>query len=86
MERYTVTPEDARKMLHYYGEKYDRLVDEHERRRITGICRSHSYNLEQVGKYPARRKMGIGSKKCGWMLSELLHWIHNQPMADFLAA
>jgi len=83
---YNVSPEESRRMLDYYGEKYDRLVYEPERRKITGICRSHSYNLEREGKYPARRKMGIGSKKCGWMLSELLHWIHSQPKAERFAA
>lgn len=86
MDIYTVTPEESRKMLDHYGEKYDRLVDDHERRKITGICRSHSYNLEREGKFPARRKVGMGSKKCGWMLSELLHWIYSQPRAERLAA
>lgn len=83
MERYKVQPEDAREMLTNYGEKYDRVIHEAERRKITGICRTYSYYLEQEGKYPARRMYG---KKCGWLLSELLYWIHNQPMADLRAA
>lgn len=86
MDRYTISPEDSRKMLDFYGEPYDRLVYDGERRKITQICRSHAYNLEQKGQYPARRKIGIGEKRCGWMLSELLHWIHSQPLASLRAA
>ncbi|MBE5252216.1 helix-turn-helix transcriptional regulator [Mixta mediterraneensis] len=80
-ERYVVSPAEARHLLDHYGEKYDRLVNEHERRHITGICRTHAWSLEKTGDYPARRKVGVGNKKCGWLLSELLHWIHNQPLS-----
>lgn len=80
-ERYGVSPKDARHMLDHYGEKCDRLVDEHERHHITGICRIYAWNLEKTEDYPARRKVGVGNKKCGWLLSELLHWIHNQPLS-----
>ncbi|MFV8801748.1 helix-turn-helix transcriptional regulator [Yersinia enterocolitica] len=69
-------------MLDYYGQPYDRMVDDKERRKITSISRTTAYELAQVGRYPTRRKMGVGSKKCGWLLSELLHWIHDQPQAD----
>lgn len=83
MDKYLVTPEQAREALDNYGEKYDRVIYEKERRKITGICRTYSYYLEKEGKYPARRMYG---KKCGWLLSELLYWIRNQPMADLRAA
>lgn len=81
MANYEVTPAEARMMLDFYGEKYDRLLDDKERARVTAVSRTTAYELELLGRYPARRKLGVGNKKCGWLLSELLHWIHNQPPA-----
>ncbi|MGA8120394.1 helix-turn-helix transcriptional regulator [Rouxiella badensis] len=69
-------------MLDFYGEKYDRLLDDKERARVTAVSRTTAYELELLGRYPVRRKLGVGNKKCGWLLSELLHWIHNQPYAQ----
>lgn len=79
--KYTVTSADSQSVLNFYGFKVDRLVDEHERKDITGIARSTAFKLEKMGKFPARRKPGLGEKKCAWLLSELLFWVRNQPYA-----
>ena len=65
----TPTPEERLKILRDYGEHGDR-----ERQRITSISRSTAWKLEQVGKFPQRKSIGL--KSCGWLLSDLLCWIN----------
>lgn len=60
-------------ILAAYGES-ERLCREAERKRITTISRSRAWELEQQGKFPARRR--LGSNSCAWLLSDLLLWIH----------
>jgi len=57
----------------------ERLCREPERKRITSLSRSRTYELEQLGKFPPRRK--LGSNSCAWLLSDLLLWLHQQPHA-----
>ncbi|CAJ0997352.1 hypothetical protein SODG_005831 [Sodalis praecaptivus] len=71
------TPEQRQHVLTEYGEIQDRLVREPERKRITSICRSTSHKMEKEGRFPARKF--IGGNSCAWLLSDLLHWIHNMP-------
>jgi predicted DNA-binding transcriptional regulator AlpA len=59
-----------------YGEPHDRLVREKERQYITSISRSTAWKLEQVGKFPLRKSIGL--KSCGWLLSDLLCWINER--------
>lgn len=72
----TPTPEERLKILRDYGEHGDRLVRERERQRITSISRSTAWKLEQVGKFPLRKPIGL--KSCGWLLSDLLYWINER--------
>ncbi|WP_064601611.1 helix-turn-helix transcriptional regulator [Photobacterium sp. J15] len=55
----------------------DRFVREKERQQITQISRSTAWRLEQEGKFPARRQ--IGGRAVGWLHSELMDWVNNQP-------
>ncbi|MBN3262175.1 helix-turn-helix transcriptional regulator [Pectobacterium brasiliense] len=68
------TAEQRLQTLQNYGEPSDRLVREQERQRITSIARSTAWKLERAGKFPLRK--AIGSKSCGWLLSDLLCWIN----------
>ncbi|WP_033575778.1 helix-turn-helix transcriptional regulator [Dickeya chrysanthemi] len=70
------TPEQRLQVLRNYGEQGDRLVRERERQRITSISRSTAWKLEQVGKFPLRKSIGL--KSCGWLLSDLLCWINER--------
>ncbi|UXI02932.1 helix-turn-helix transcriptional regulator [Photobacterium sp. TY1-4] len=54
----------------------DRLVREDERRLLTSISRSHCYQLEKQGRFPARIR--LGARSCAWKLSELLAWIEGK--------
>jgi predicted DNA-binding transcriptional regulator AlpA len=75
----TFTPPLAEKrlqILRNYGEKGDRLVREKERQYITSISRSTAWKLEQSGKFPQRKSIGL--KSCGWLLSDLLCWINER--------
>ncbi|AHK18680.1 transcriptional regulator [Yersinia similis] len=68
------TAEQRLQALQNYGEPSDRLVREQERQRITSIARSTAWKLERVGKFPLRK--ALGTKSCGWLLSDLLFWIN----------
>lgn len=69
------TDEQRRDVLSAYGVPFDRVVREKERRGITSVCRTLAWELEREGSYPPRRK--IGKAGCGWLLSDLLHWMRN---------
>ena len=73
-----ITTQDRAAILAAYGES-EHLCREAERKRITTISRSRAWELEQQGKFPARRR--LGSNSCAWLLSDLLLWIHQQPQA-----
>ncbi|MCL6327805.1 helix-turn-helix transcriptional regulator [Pectobacterium polaris] len=70
------TAEERLRILRDYGEPCDRLVRERERQRITSISRSTAWKLEQVGKFPERKSIGL--KSCAWLLSDLLCWINER--------
>ncbi|WP_336192931.1 helix-turn-helix transcriptional regulator [Providencia stuartii] len=80
--KYSLSSENTQAVLFFYGYNTDRLVNEHERKAITGIARSTAFKLEKIGEFPARRKPCLGQKKCSWLLSELLFWVRNQPVAN----
>ena len=68
-----ITTQDRYTILAAYGES-ERLCREAERKRITSVSRSRAWELEQQGKFPARRR--LGSNSCAWLLSDLLLWIN----------
>lgn len=58
----------------------DRLVKEKERRLITGVSKSEAFQLERKGLFPRRRQ--ISNRSVGWLLSELVAWVHSRSVAS----
>ena len=55
----------------------DRIVREHERRKITGVARSTWHRYEANGSAPKRRQ--LGGRMTGWLLSEIKDWMESRP-------
>ncbi len=72
------TPEQRNEMLTIAGES-DRLVRETERRKITTLSRTRTWELERQGQHPARTKLGLNS--VAWLLSDLLWFIYQPTLA-----
>lgn len=70
-ESFSVTPQQRAEILHRHR-LTERLVDEKERRLITGISRSTWYRLEQEQRVPSSRKIDIKKR---YLLSELLFFL-----------
>jgi prophage regulatory protein len=58
----------------------ERLIGEHECRKISGFSRAHRWRLEQAGKFPRRLKFGYRTVR--WRLSEVLAWIEKLPTSQ----
>ena len=54
----------------------DRIVREDECRKISGLSPSTRLRLEQVGRFPRRRKLALSA--IGWLDSELQAWIRER--------
>ncbi|AWB68464.1 transcriptional regulator [Saccharobesus litoralis] len=54
----------------------DRFVREAECKTITGLSRTRRWELEQVGKFPKRIK--LGERAVAWRLSDLMNWIEER--------
>lgn len=54
----------------------ERIVRERERREITGLCRTTTYELEKKGLHPRRVELTGG--RVGWRVSELEAWIKSR--------
>ena len=54
----------------------ERMVRERERREITGLCRTTTYELEKRGT--ATRRVELTGGRVGWRHSELEAWIKNR--------
>ncbi|MDP2568344.1 helix-turn-helix transcriptional regulator [Photobacterium damselae subsp. piscicida] len=61
-------------MLNAYGVT-ERLCREPERQQITTLSRSRTWELENQGLFPQRRKLGNTN---AWLLSDLLCWIRQR--------
>lgn len=59
----------------------DRAVLEPERHTITGIGRTKWWSLERRGLVPRRRVLPGGGRVC-WLESELVEWLHSQPVGS----
>ena len=57
----------------------DRVILEPERALITGYSRGWWWKLEQEGMVPKRIK--LGPKRVGWLLSELEQWLRERAAA-----
>ncbi|MCK8047158.1 AlpA family transcriptional regulator [Shewanella sp. 1CM18E] len=55
---------------------FDRMVKEKERKLITSLSRSETFQLERKGLFPSRRK--LSKRSVAWLLSELLEWIKSR--------
>jgi len=53
----------------------DRLIREPERKRLTSVCRTGAWELEQKGLFPKRRKLHPSGSTVCWLLSEINLWI-----------
>lgn len=52
---------------------------------VTGLCYSTVYNLEKVGKFPARKQLSPG--RVAWVSQEVRDWLANaRNAADVFAA
>ncbi len=69
------TSEKRQELLKIAGES-ERLVKDLERKNITTLSRSQTYQLERVGAHPSRKKLGTSS--VAWLLSDLLWFIYQQ--------
>jgi len=69
------TSEKRQELLKIAGES-ERLVKDPERKVITTLSRSQTYQLERAGTHPLRRK--IGTQSVAWLLSDLLCFIYQQ--------
>jgi len=55
----------------------ERIVREADRRYVTGISRTKAWELEKVGAFPKRVR--LGNRSVGWKLTELREWVNQQP-------
>lgn len=69
------TPEKRQELLKIVGES-DRLVKDQERKKITTLSRSRTWQMERVDSHPKRVKLGTNS--VAWLLSDLLWFIYQQ--------
>lgn len=56
------------------GDQFIRLP---EVKRLTGLCKSTIYRLEELGLFPRRRK--IGPRAVAWLKQEVLAWMEQRP-------
>ena len=52
------------------------VVNERERRKMTGLSRSTWHRLEKRGEVPARIQLSPG--RVGWMVADLEEWISSR--------
>jgi hypothetical protein len=57
----------------------DRIVFDHEGQTITGVAPRTARDMEARGEYPRSRI--VNSRRKGRLLSELVDWVRNRPLA-----
>lgn len=67
------TIEQRQNLLKIAGES-DRLVKDQERKKLTTISRSKTWQMEREGTHPKR--CVLGNNSVAWVLSDLLHFIY----------
>ncbi|ABE53610.1 Prophage CP4-57 regulatory [Shewanella denitrificans OS217] len=77
------TPEQRQELLKVAGES-DRLVRENERKQITTLSRSRTWELERLGLHPIRTKLGVNS--VAWLLSDLLWFIYHPTLTQAVSS
>jgi prophage regulatory protein len=53
----------------------ERLIREPERKKLTSVCRTTAWSLEQKGLFPKRRRLHPSGSTVCWLLSEINTWI-----------
>ena len=56
----------------------DRIIREPECRKLTGLCRTTRYIMENEGRFP--RRVQLGGRAVGWKLSDVQEWIDSSPV------
>jgi prophage regulatory protein len=69
------TPEKRQELLKIIGES-DRLVKDQERKKITTLSRSRTWQMERLNTHPKR--IVLGTNSIAWLLSDLLWFIYKQ--------
>jgi prophage regulatory protein len=69
------TPEKRQELLKITGES-DRLVKDQERKKITTLSRSRTWQMERLNTHPKR--IVLGTNSIAWLLSDLLWFIYKQ--------
>lgn len=54
----------------------DRIIRKPEARQITGMSDSSIRRLECEGRFPKRVR--LGGRACGWLLSEVNQWLQQR--------
>ncbi|WP_019029663.1 helix-turn-helix transcriptional regulator [Colwellia piezophila] len=60
----------------------DRLIREPERKRLTSVCRTGAWELEQKGQFPKRRRLHPSGSTVCWLLSEINLWINEREVVN----
>jgi prophage regulatory protein len=58
----------------------NKILREPELLKLVGLSRTTLWRRERAGDFPRRRK--LSSRSVGWVLSEVLQWIDQRPLAD----
>ena len=53
----------------------EQVLREREVLKIVGLSRSSLWRKERLGVFPPRRKLGVGGRAIGWLLSEVRQWL-----------
>jgi prophage regulatory protein len=69
------TPEKRQELLKIIGES-DRLVKDQERKKITTLSRSRTWQMERLNTHPKR--IVLVTNSIAWLLSDLLWFIYKQ--------
>jgi len=77
------TSEKRQELLQITGES-DRLVKDQERKKITTLSRSRTWQMERLNTHPKR--IILGTNSVAWLLSDLLWFIYKQVPASNLDA
>jgi prophage regulatory protein len=58
----------------------DKIIREPELLKLVGLSRTTLWRREKAGDFPKRRQ--LSSRSVGWVLSEVLEWIEQRPLAE----
>jgi prophage regulatory protein len=58
----------------------NKIIREPELLKLVGLSRTTLWRRERAGDFPRRRQ--LSSRSVGWVLSEVLQWIDQGPIAE----